>query len=152
MPSPVILLDKMQILKRPVKPEDFEFLRLLHRAALKEYVEQTWGWDEEFQQKDFTANFRAGVGEIIVFNGEDAGFWWTIEKENEILLASVRLLSEFQNKGIGTKLIPELIDRSQKPIRLQVLKVNPARRWYEKLGFRIVDETATHFLMKRDTA
>ena len=142
----------MQILKRPVKPEDFEFLRLLHRAALKEYVEQTWGWDEEFQQKGFAADFDAATGEIVVIDGKDAGFWWTIEKENEILLASIRLLPEFQNKGIGTKLIEALIADSRKPIRLQVLKVNPARRLYEKLGFRIDGETETHFLMKRDFA
>ena len=137
----------MQISLRPVKPEDFEFLWRLHNAALKKYVEETWGWDEEFQRKNFEANFKIEDGEIIVFQGEDVGFWWKIEKENEILLASIRLLPEFQNKGIGTKLIKELIETSDKPVRLHVLKVNPARRLYERLGFEITDEADTHFVM-----
>jgi ribosomal protein S18 acetylase RimI-like enzyme len=32
-------------------------------------------------------------------------------------------------------------------VTLQVLKVNPARRLYERLGFRVTGETPTHFLM-----
>ena len=138
----------MKISLRPIKTEDFEFLWKLHNAALKNYVEQTWGWDETFQRKTFEADFDPKNGEIIVFDGNDIGFWWTIEKENEILLASIRLLPEFQNRKIGTRLIQELIRDSEKSIRLQVLKINPARNLYEKLGFKIEGETGTHFLMR----
>ncbi len=31
---------------------------------------------------------------------------------------------------------------------LSVLKVNPARRLYERLGFRVIDEIKHHFRMK----
>lgn len=31
-----------------------------------------------------------------------------------------------------------------------VMKVNPARELYERLGFEIVEETATHYRMERD--
>lgn len=43
-------------------------------------------------------------------------------------------------------------DRSDKPVRLRVLKVNPARRLYQRLGFRIVDEDETHYTMLRSPA
>ena len=33
------------------------------------------------------------------------------------------------------------------PTRLQVLRVNPARHLYERLGFAVVGETPTHYLM-----
>lgn len=36
------------------------------------------------------------------------------------------------------------------PLRLQVLKVNPAMRLYARLGLRIVGETATHLRMQLD--
>lgn len=138
----------MQISLRPIKTEDYEFLWQLHNAALKIYVEKTWGWDEDFQRNSFKENFNVENGQIVVVEGEDAGYFWTIEKENEILLASIRLLPEFQNKKIGTGLIKQLIENSRKPIRLQVLKVNPAQYLYKKLGFVIAGETETHFLMK----
>jgi ribosomal protein S18 acetylase RimI-like enzyme len=138
----------MEISLRPIKNEDFEFLWRLHNAALKKYVEQTWGWDEEFQRKNFESNFKTDDGEIIVFAEQDIGFWWTVESETEILLSSIRLLPEFQNRGIGTKLIRQLLDGSGKPVRLQVLKINPARHLYERLGFKITGATATHFLMR----
>lgn len=34
------------------------------------------------------------------------------------------------------------------PTRLQVLKVNPARSLYERLGFELVEETQTHYVMQ----
>ena len=34
------------------------------------------------------------------------------------------------------------------PVRLRVFEVNPARRFYERLGFRVVGQTDTHTLME----
>jgi ribosomal protein S18 acetylase RimI-like enzyme len=138
----------MQIELRQIETSDFDFLWRLHNAALKEYVTQTWGWDENWQRESFIKAFNPSEGKIIVIDGKDAGYLWVIEKENEVLLASIRLLTGFQNHGIGSKIIRDLLDKSEKPIRLQVLKVNPARRLYERLGFEICEETATHFTLK----
>jgi ribosomal protein S18 acetylase RimI-like enzyme len=138
----------MQIELRQIELSDFDFLWRLHNAALKDYVTQTWGWDENWQRESFIKTFNPSEGKIIVIDGEDAGYLWVIEKENETLLASIRLLPGFQNHGIGSKIIRDLLDKSEKPVTLQVLKVNPAQRLYERLGFEICEETATHFTMK----
>ncbi|MBA4185763.1 MAG: GNAT family N-acetyltransferase [Acidobacteria bacterium] len=138
----------MQIDFRQILPDDFEFLWRLHNAALKIYVEKTWGWNEDWQRANFKNTFNPSNGEIIVACGADAGFLRIIEKETETLLASIRLSPEFQNKGIGTQIIKNLLAESEKPVKLQVLKVNPARALYERLGFEVVGETDTHFLMK----
>ncbi|HEX8734490.1 MAG TPA: GNAT family N-acetyltransferase [Pyrinomonadaceae bacterium] len=141
----------MQITFRQIKIKDFEFLWQLHNAALKKYITETWGWDEDWQRRNFRENFNPNAGEIICADGKDAGFLWISEKESEIALVSIRLLPEFQNRGIGTKLIKRLLDKARaanKPVRLQVLKANPAKNLYEKLGFRVADETETHFLMR----
>jgi ribosomal protein S18 acetylase RimI-like enzyme len=138
----------MQIELRQIETSDFDFLWQLHNAALKEYVTKTWGWDENWQRESFIKTFNPSEGKIIVIDGRDAGYLWVIEKENEVLLASIRLLPKHQNHGIGSKIIRDLLDKSEKPVRLQVLKVNPARHLYERLGFEICEETATHFTMK----
>lgn len=138
----------MRIELRRIETSDFDFLWRLHNAALKDYVAQTWGWDEKWQRENFINTFNPSEGKIIVVDGKDAGYLWVIEKENEVLLASIRLLPELQNCGVGSKIIRDLLEKSEKPIRLQVLKVNPARRLYERLGFEISRETDTHFIMK----
>ena len=141
----------MSITFRQIKIKDFEFLWQLHNAALKKYITATWGWNEDWQRRDFERNFNPDEGEIVVIDGKDAGFLRISEKETEIALISVRLLPEFQNRGVGTKLIKEVLVEARaknKPARLQVLKINPAQNLYKKLGFKVFGETATHFLMR----
>lgn len=139
----------MKINFRAIVEADYAFLRRLHNAALRKYVEETWGWNEDWQERNFKANFNPDDGVIIVCENVDVGFFWKIEKENEILLASVRIMPEYQNKGIGTKIIKDFLASANKNVRLQVLKVNPARNLYARLGFVIKDETDTHFIMER---
>ena len=139
----------MQIDFRSIKNEDYEFLWRLHNAALKKYVEKIWGWNEDWQKQNFEKNFCVEDGQIIVFENTDIGFYWLIEKENEILLASIRITPQYQNRGIGTKIIKDLIASTDKNICLQVLKINPAQNLYKRLGFVVKDETETHFVLEK---
>lgn len=132
---------------RPIKPIDYDFLWRLHNASMKKYVSETWGWNEDWQKENFAKEFSIEKGEIIVFDNQDAGFLWYEKKPTENFLVAIRLLPEFQNKGIGTKIIKEIIENSDKSITLQVLKINPALSLYKKLGFIVTSENETHFKM-----
>ncbi len=119
--------------------------------ALKDYVTRVWGWDADWQKQDFRRAFSPAKGQIIIVDSQDAGFLEVIDEQSETLLSSVRLLPEFQGKGIGTQIVQKVIDEAKKknqPVRLQVLKINPARRLYERLGFKVFDESETHFRMR----
>ena len=66
-------------------------------------------------------------------------------------LRAIEILPTHQGLGIGASIIQEIIDDAaskQKPISLSVLKVNPAKSLYERLGFSTIEETDTHFIMK----
>lgn len=139
----------MQINFRQITDDDLEFLWRLHNSALKDYVEQTWGWNEDWQRLDFIDKFNPAEGVIVVVDNIDAGFLRTIERETETVLVSIRLLPEFQNRSVGTEIIKNLLKKSKNLVRLQVLKVNPARRLYERLGFKVYDETETHYKMMK---
>jgi ribosomal protein S18 acetylase RimI-like enzyme len=143
----------MKLELRRANERDLEFLWRLHNAALREYVEKTWGWDEMWQRSKFVEEFDPSVGKIIVVDGTDAGFWRVSDWGTEIHLVSIRLLPEFQNRGIGTTLICDLLEHAEKSVTLQVLKVNPAKSLYERLGFEVFDENETHHKMiKRPSA
>ena len=47
---------------RPATAEDYAFLYDLHVATMKEYVAQTWGWDDAVQQRDVPRKLHPGSG------------------------------------------------------------------------------------------
>ena len=137
---------------RPAAESDIDFLYSLHVAAMKEYVDQIWGWNENDQESIFRRNYVPATIQIILCNGRDIGMLSVEEREKDVFLRTIEIHPEYQGKGIGTAIIKKIIaDGAQKmkPIFLQVLKVNPAKGLYERLGFVIVEETETHYRMRR---
>ncbi len=136
---------------RPATSADYDFLYDLHRAALKTYVEQIWGWDEEWQRQHFKEHFAPAKRQIIRREGVDVGAFFVEERADSLFLAYIAILPEYQRRGIGTTLIRELLDEAARkdiPVTLHVLKSNPARSLYERLGFAVVKETAERYVMK----
>jgi len=137
---------------RPATLKDKEFLRSLHRETLREYVEQTWGWDEEWQHRRFDQRFDPPNTQIIVVDGDDVGMLKVGREEERIFLENILIAPSHQRRGIGTQLIKSLIEEADErgvPIRLQVLKVNPVRRLYERLGFREIGTSEMDVHMER---
>ena len=130
---------------------DIEFLYALHVATMKEYVAQTWGWDETFQESRFRETFDPEDTRIITLDSRDIGMVATEERDADVFLALIEVDPEHQHQGIGTAIIQKIIAagiRQKKPVFLHVLRVNPARRLYERLGFSVVAETPTHLHMR----
>jgi len=142
----------MPILTRPAVPHDQEFLWRLHRETMRDYVDETWGWNEEWQRARFDENFDPEKLEIVENETGPIGCISVKRLADEILLAAIEIAPERQNRGVGTRIIRELLDEcdhKQLPARLFVLKVNPARRLYTRLGFQCIEETSTHYVMIR---
>jgi len=133
------------------KHEDFEFLYRLKKITLKKYISKTWDWDEKWQEEYFYKNFNPELIKIITKAEKKIGCISIIYKEDQIFLSLIEILPEYQNKGIGSKLIRDLIKRGSqenKTIELQVFKVNQrAFKLYRTLGFQLVNETENHYQM-----
>jgi ribosomal protein S18 acetylase RimI-like enzyme len=138
---------------RPATPDDREFVWRLHRETMRVYVDRTWGWDDRWQRERFDGNFDPALLQIIEYCSHMAGYMSVRRSGGEIFLAVIEIAPEYQNQGIGTRLIASLLDESDSsrlPAKLSVLKVNPARRLYERLGFDSIAETSTHYEMRRE--
>jgi ribosomal protein S18 acetylase RimI-like enzyme len=145
----------MKIYLRPGTAEDREFFWRLHCETLREYVDKTWGWDEAWQCGKFDEDFDPSSLLVIEKDGAPIGQISVGRTGDEIFLAAIAIAPEQQNQGIASQLIRDLLsesDQSHLPVTLQVLKVNPARRLYERLGFVHTGETPTHYLMRREPA
>lgn len=140
------------ITTRNATQNDYEFLYALNSKAMREYVQATWGWDETWQQNYFKEHFRPEANKIIMLNLEDVGRIEFFNEANAVRVSNIQILPEYQNKGIGSAIMLKIIQQAQdrkQCVTLQVLKVNPARRFYERLGFFVEDEDDVHFKMKR---
>lgn len=83
---------------------------------------------------------RAAVGALIVHRADD-----------EIRLVDIALLPAYRAAGIGGRLIRELMAEARaagKPLRLAVLKNNPAMRLYVRLGFAPTGTDALYLNME----
>ncbi len=138
---------------RKVRTTDSEFVFAVKRAAFREYVEQIWGWDDTEQRNLHNRRFASQDLRIIQFHGTDVGFLSTSNTSDTLKVDQLYILPEYQGKGIGAACMKRIIDdanREQKPVTLQVLKINTrATAFYQRLGFTTADENATHFQMKR---
>lgn len=136
---------------RQATEADYAFLFHLYQASMKDYVTQTWGWDEAAQQILFRERFEPTHVQIVVVDGRAVGALSVQQQPDTLVLANLQILPEAQKQGLGAAIIKMLLCQARElgvSVSLQVLKVNPARKLYERLGFTVIGETDTHYLMR----
>ena len=72
-------------------------------------------------------------------------------KSDELRLVDIALLPDFRNGGIGALLVQQLLDEGrerQLPVRLQVFKYGDAVRFYERLGFQLIEDDGSYLKME----
>jgi ribosomal protein S18 acetylase RimI-like enzyme len=146
---------------RPVSPDDEDFLIEVYASTRAEEVAQL-AWDankrDSFmrmqfaaQQQDYQRRFPDGDHRLVLLDGRPAGRVYLARSEREIRILDIALLPEHRNKGVGTRLINDLLDEAseaQKPVRVYVEQFNPALGLFERLGFSRADDIGTHFLLE----
>lgn len=137
-------------LTRPT-PDDQEFVFATYKATLRPYVEWAWGWDEAFQRAGFWKHHPLDQMQLIAVDGERAGVLHVEEQDSLHFIRTIFLVPEFQGRGVGARLLRGEIERARrqgKALQLKVIKINPAKRLYERLGFVVIDEDDTTHLMR----
>jgi len=74
-------------------------------------------------------------------------------QHDNIDLIQIQITPNYQGKGVGRKILNDLIKEAietEKSITLSVLKTNQAKKLYLNVGFKIVGETDNSYLMLSD--
>lgn len=128
------------------------------RAALwnyaREVIEQTWGWDENWQQTDFARRFSEYAVSVIEIDGQLAGALWLESTPERLHIVELQLLPAMQRKGIGSAVVQRVIKQGANqgvPVTLSVVHANPgAKRLYERLGFEVCGHEPPFIHMRHD--
>jgi len=95
------------------------------------------------------ANFDSA--EIILLSGTPVGLLKVVRGEDNWDLVQIQILPEKQGGGLGSIILEKLLadaDEAGASVSLSVLRANPARRWYERLGFPTVGENDKAYDMR----
>ncbi len=133
---------------------DKEFIYEVKKESNYMYIEQLWGWDEDYQIQDFNTDFKLSEFKIIVSDNKDIGFIQLEESNSNVNITEIHIIPEYRGQGVGSQIINGILrdEKNQnKTISIGCFLLNQrAKNLYERLGFKIVNETETHYVMEYD--
>jgi len=143
----------VNITLRAARPDDYGFAKQTYYETMRWIIECLFGWDEEREDRKFAEQFKLEEVRIITADGRDAGWLQTQPADGAVYLGQLYVVPALQRRGIGTEVLGRVIAEARnqgKAITLSVVKINPARRLYETLGFRITHDDEYKYHMRLD--
>ncbi len=153
MPPPVSL--------RAATPQDTEFLAAVYATTrIEELLATDWSDAQKagFCRMQFTAqdthyrqHYPTAEFSVIEDSEIPVGRLYVDRWNREIRIMDIAILPEYRGKGIGTRLLAGLQNeaiRTNRHLSIHVERFNPARRLYERLGFRMTEDKGVHLLME----
>ena len=148
--------------RRRSHPSDEAFLRRLF-ASTREAELHAIGergmdpvafLDLQFRAQDaaYRAQFPRASRDVIEAGGRPVGRLYVNVVNKETRVIDISLLPDWRNRGIGRRVLSELIRHSHRegsPVTLHVAAGNPARHLYEGLGFVALEDDGVHAFMRR---
>jgi ribosomal protein S18 acetylase RimI-like enzyme len=128
---------------------DVPFLLELRRRTMTEHLQRSGVEPSQSERIErVRANF--ACAEIVLLSGTPVGLLKVVRSQDNWDLVQIQILPEKQGGGLGSSILGKLLadaDDARVSVSLSVLRANPARRLYERLGFRIVGESDKAFDM-----
>lgn len=133
--------------------EDADYIFDLCKLTMRSYVEQVWGaWNEAGVRAHLAEKARAGAFYGLHLGDVRVGAVAFERHDSHYQLEDLYVEPASQGQGIGTFVVQQIIDLARKealPVRLRVLASNPARHLYERLGFKVVQQTPERYFLER---
>jgi GNAT superfamily N-acetyltransferase len=144
----------MNVAFRPALPEDFDYCERLYFAEM-EPINRELKLDRNVQVASFRRQWDVMQVRIITLDGADIGWLQSTTRDGALFLGQLFVEASRQRRGIGTAVMNCLIGeatRTRQAMTLGVVKSNPAKRLYERLGFHVTHDDDRKFYMRREPA
>jgi GNAT superfamily N-acetyltransferase len=146
------MLDFALIKIAPAEESLREFSYLVKKTAEGGYVKEIFGWDEAEQRAFHSRDWEQKRPMIISYNGEPVGTIYIAENKDFIEIGQFFIMPEYQNKGIGTYVLKQVLDRADRSglnTKLAYLRNNPVASLYSRHGFRTIEANELFFFTER---
>ena len=134
-----------RITLRPTTEADGAFAYRVRETTMRDYEVATWGaWNADEAREQIDNDIRGSRSTIVEMDDQPVGLLRVDELSTHIHLDQLFILPEHQRKGVGHQILVQILERAKTvglPLRLWVLRVNPATKFYERLGFKVIEQT-----------
>jgi len=147
---------------RPITDADLPLLlRIYASTRTGELAPLPWSEEQkqaflrmqfEAQHRHYQSHYAGDRFDLLLLAGTPIGRLYVGRWPSQICVIDIALLPEYRGRGIGTRLLRELIAEAQaqgKNVSMHVEKNNPARNLYLRLGFVKHEDAGVYDLMVR---
>jgi GNAT superfamily N-acetyltransferase len=141
----LLMIDFSLVKIVPADASHYDFVYRLKKDVYGGYIGSIWGWDEDVQREFFAKEWERHIPDIILYDDRPIGTYCCIRNEDSYHLERFYILPEYQNKGIGTYILKDILDMADGaglPVRLMWLNINPAASLYMLVGFKVTGKLA----------
>ena len=134
---------------RSATAADVPFLLELRRQTMTPH-QLASGAEASERERQERVRYRFECAQVLELAGRPVGTLKVTRDGHDWHLVQIQIVPDLQSQGIATRLIEQLIAEARAAgarLRLNVLRANPARRLYERLGFRVTGEGEHDFVM-----
>jgi ribosomal protein S18 acetylase RimI-like enzyme len=146
---------------RVAKETDLEFLQAVYTSTRWEELSVT-GWDDaqkhaflemQFRAQDthYRAHYPRAQFLILLHDNAAVGRLYLDDHPKEIRVMDIALLTEHRSRGLGRAMMHAILEQASRAGQIVTLHVehqNPARVWYERLGFRLIEDRGVYLFME----
>ena len=139
----------MRLTRRAASQADLPFLLALRSESMGPHLDAA-GIDRSDEAQLARVLHRFECADLLLADGKPVGLLKLQREPGEWRLLQVQLAETVRGQGLGQRVLQEVLaDAAQSGARvtLTVLKANPAKALYERLGFRVTGEDEHEFHM-----
>lgn len=145
-----------EVVLRPVTDADRDLLTTVFASTRSDLLNAVdWAPEQksafvaqQFAAQDhhYRAQYPDATSDVIEADGHPVGRVLVARTDTDALILDIALLPEARGRGVGGRVIDELLDEARRTgrskVSLHVESGNPAKRLYTRLGFRHVEDVS----------
>jgi ribosomal protein S18 acetylase RimI-like enzyme len=161
MAPPLDVSARLGLRLRPETDEDAPFVASLYASTRGgEFAAAGWPPEQldaflrqqnEAQQRHYRAAYDGAEWLVVEADGAPIGRLYLFERDSEIRIIDISLVSSAQGRGFGGALLADLLAAAGpagKSVSLHVERHNPALRLYARLGFALVEDEGVYLALE----
>lgn len=143
----------------PIDNFDVPFLLTIYASTRsKEMAVVSWSDEQKLvflemqfqaQHNYYLSRYPNASYSIINLEGQPIGRLYVEQQEDKIKILDITILPEYRNRGVGTKLIAEILQaggQAEKLVQIYIEIYNPSANLFSRFGFQPIAEEGVNLL------